>query len=136
MKLCTQQKNRNNTINCLANFFLFFLRPMEMKIPAGPCLRAVLQLLITYRALCVPKAFQLRRSSCTPCTATAVRERRLAGTLQVCHAWLLSVCSLYFSPSLSLAISCCGLSLSGYLVHGVGRFIRSVCFHLQARQEC
>lgn len=98
MKLCTQPKNRNNTINCLANFFLFFLRLMEMKILGGPCLSAVLQLLIMYRALCVPKAFQLQRSSCTPCTATAVRERRLAGTLQVCHTWLLSVCSLYLSP--------------------------------------
>lgn len=85
------KKKRNGTINCLANFFFFFLRLVEMKMLAGLCLSAVLQLLTMCRARCVIKAFQLRRSSCMPCTATASWERR---TVQVCQVLLLCVCSL------------------------------------------
>lgn len=69
-----------------------------MKVLAGLRLRAVPQLLTVCRARCVTKAFQRRRSSCMPCTATASWERRLPRTVQVCQALLLCVCSLCSSP--------------------------------------
>ena len=132
------KKRGNGTINCLADFFFFFFRLVQMKMLAGLCLSAVLQLLTVCHARCVTRAFQLRRSSCMPCTAMASGERRLARTVQVCQALLLCVCSLCSSPFpvtwVQVLQSCPSRDIWCVAWH-VGRFVHSAFFHLQAGQE-
>lgn len=96
-------KKRTNTTNCL--LFLSFLRPVKTKMLAGLWLRAVPQLLTACRARCATKAFQLQRSSCTLCTATASWERSLLRTAQVCQTrCIFAFCAGL--PLLALAAGC------------------------------
>lgn len=105
---------------------------------AGLCLSAVLQLLTVCRAHCVTKAFQLRRLSSMPCTATASWERRLARTVQVWGVLLLcvsSVCLSRFPVTCGQVLQCCPSQDIWCMVWHVGRLVQSALFHLQASQE-